>query len=139
MKRHRGGDSPRQSTSLFAFDQFLRPCTSIIGRSLGGAFGKRVKEHSSVWRDCSVPELGDHALKHVLRRANEVGRTQNGWWGAMNDIEVARRLLTELREAYGVLPQHIQVQVACLLRESTLPRQTGQQACEPTLRAPRQS
>ena len=57
--------------------------------------------------------------------------------GAMNDIEVARRLLAELREAYWGLPQHIQVHVACLLRESTLHRQTGQQARELTLRAPR--
>jgi hypothetical protein len=31
------------------------------------------------------------------------------------------------------------VHVACLLRESALHRQTGQQACELTLRAPRQS
>jgi hypothetical protein len=51
---------------------------------------------------------------------------------AMNDTEVARRLLAELREAYWGLPQHIQVHVACLLRDSALHRQTGQQSCELT-------
>ncbi len=44
---------------------------------------------------------------------------------AMNDTDVARRLLAELRKAYWSLPQHIQVHVACLLRESALHRQTG--------------
>jgi hypothetical protein len=43
----------------------------------------------------------------------------------MSDIQSAGKLLAELREAYRSLPQHIQVRVACLLRESTLPAQVG--------------
>jgi hypothetical protein len=41
--------------------------------------------------------------------------------GVMNgDIQAAGKLLAELREAYRGLPQHIQVHVTYLLRESTL-------------------
>jgi hypothetical protein len=44
--------------------------------------------------------------------------------GAMNgDIQSARKLLAELKGAYRGLPQHIQVHVTCLLRDSTLQKQ----------------
>jgi hypothetical protein len=42
---------------------------------------------------------------------------------AMNDIQSARKLLEELREAYRTLPQHIKERVAYLLRESILQKQ----------------
>jgi hypothetical protein len=42
------------------------------------------------------------------------------------DIQAAAKLLAELREAYRRLPQHIQVHIACLLREST-PQNTTRQ------------
>ena len=46
--------------------------------------------------------------------------------GAMNgDIQAAGKLLTELREAYRSLPQHVQMHVTRLLRESTLQKQSG--------------
>ena len=41
------------------------------------------------------------------------------------DIEAAGKLLAELRESYRRLPQHIQAHIACLLRESTLLAQPG--------------
>ncbi len=55
------------------------------------------------------------------------------------DLQAAGKLLAELREAYRGLPKHIQVQVACLLRESTLQKQPPQQAYGVTLLAPKQS
>jgi len=55
------------------------------------------------------------------------------------DIQAAEKLLAELREAYRRLPQHIRVHIAHLLRESTRQNTTRQQACELTLRTPRQS
>jgi hypothetical protein len=46
--------------------------------------------------------------------------------GAMDvEIQAARKLLAELREAYRGLPQHIQVHVTYLLRESSLQKQPG--------------
>jgi hypothetical protein len=42
---------------------------------------------------------------------------------AVNDIQSARKLLEELREAYRTLPQHIKEHVAYLLRESILQKQ----------------
>jgi hypothetical protein len=41
------------------------------------------------------------------------------------DIQAAGKLLAELRESYRRPPQHIQVHIACLLRESTLLTQAG--------------
>jgi hypothetical protein len=41
------------------------------------------------------------------------------------DIQAAGKLLAELRESYRRLPQHIQVHIAHLLRESTLLTQPG--------------
>jgi len=41
------------------------------------------------------------------------------------DIQAAGKLLAELRESYRRLPQHIQVHIAHLLRESTLLTQAG--------------
>ncbi|MGA3209854.1 MAG: hypothetical protein ABSD20_01025 [Terriglobales bacterium] len=41
------------------------------------------------------------------------------------DIQAARKLLADLREGFRVLPKHIQVAVSCLLRETTLDKQSG--------------
>jgi hypothetical protein len=38
------------------------------------------------------------------------------------DIQAARKLLSELREAYESLPGPLQLKVKCLLRESTSPK-----------------
>ncbi len=47
--------------------------------------------------------------------------------GAMNDdIQAARKLLTELREAYQSLPKNIPVRVADLLRESAPGERIGE-------------
>ena len=35
-----------------------------------------------------------------------------------NEVQLEGNLLEELREAYRSLPRHIQVRVACLLRDS---------------------
>ena len=35
-----------------------------------------------------------------------------------NEVQLEGNLLEELREAYRSLPKHIQVRVACLLRDS---------------------
>jgi hypothetical protein len=42
---------------------------------------------------------------------------------AMNDIQSARKLLEELREAYRGLPQQVKERVARLLRESIVQTQ----------------
>ncbi len=39
--------------------------------------------------------------------------------------QAAGKLLAELREAYQGLPQHVQGQVKCLLRENSLQKQSG--------------
>ena len=41
------------------------------------------------------------------------------------EIQAAGKLLTELREAYQGLPQHIQAHVKCLLRESPVQKHPG--------------
>ncbi len=55
-----------------------------------------------------------------------------------SDIQAARKLLTELREAYRGLPQLIQERVAHLLREVPLLQHSGDKASW-TSRAPTQS
>jgi hypothetical protein len=46
--------------------------------------------------------------------------------GAMNgDIQAAAKLLMELRETYQSLPQHIQLHLTYLLRESSQQKQSG--------------
>jgi hypothetical protein len=41
-----------------------------------------------------------------------------------NEMYFAENLLAELREAYRGLPRHMQVRVACLLRESAPQQQS---------------
>jgi hypothetical protein len=41
-----------------------------------------------------------------------------------NEIYLAENLLTELKEAYRGLPRHLQVRIACLLRESAPQQQS---------------
>lgn len=40
------------------------------------------------------------------------------------EVHLVENLLVELREAYRTLPRHIQVHVACLLRESAPQQQS---------------
>jgi len=54
------------------------------------------------------------------------------------DIQAARTLLAELREAYRGLPRHVQVQVMYLLRENTLTETIPRQASELTFEVARQ-
>jgi hypothetical protein len=42
-----------------------------------------------------------------------------------HEIHAVRKLLAELREAYQGLPEHVQGHVKCLLRESSLQEQSG--------------
>jgi hypothetical protein len=49
-----------------------------------------------------------------------------------HEIQAAGNLLAELREAYQGLPQHVQAQVKCLLRENSLQKQSGDE-CALTL------
>lgn len=70
--------------------------------------------------------VGRNSLRNILRTARELLAGPEQVVGAMNgDIQAAGKLLAELREAYRGLPQHIQVHVAYLLRESTLQTQNG--------------
>ena len=49
------------------------------------------------------------------------------------DIQAARRLLSELREAYESLPKHLQLRVTYLLRESTLPEDADSRTARPDI------
>jgi hypothetical protein len=49
-----------------------------------------------------------------------------------HEIQAARKLLAELREAYQGLPEGIQGQVKCLLREDSLQKQSGDECARRT-------
>jgi hypothetical protein len=47
------------------------------------------------------------------------------------DIQAARKLLSELLEAYQSLPRHLQLRVTSLLRESACPQDTESRTARP--------
>jgi hypothetical protein len=49
------------------------------------------------------------------------------------DIQAARKLLSELQEAYQSLPRHLQLRITYVLRESALPGDTEARIVRPDI------
>ena len=69
------------------------------------------------------PGFWGYAREHIEDGCVIGGRPEKVVSAMDGDIQAAGKLLAELREAYRRLPQHVQADVAHLLRESTLQAQ----------------
>ena len=72
-----------------------------------------------------APGSWGHAEEHIEDGAAIGGHPEKVVSAMDGDIQAAGKLLAELREAYRRLPQHVQADVAHLLRGGTAQTQPG--------------